>query len=151
MPRLKNPLRKISELTATLPPPSPHDPPDRGAEMASINPRPLVRDQWPMTDFRWKASALVHRPLYFEDIGAERYGHTLSPCLQPLASATRFYASVFILPYKMGLQTPNECVYTLGYYRPGSCAPYMIDPLPFTWRAAAFQAGAVTGTAFVIP
>ena len=41
--------------------------------------------------------------------------------------------------------------YSLGYYRPGSCAPYMIEPLGFTWRAAAFQAGAVTGAAFAIP
>ena len=151
MPRLKNPLRKISELTATLPPPSPHDPPDRGAEMASINPRPLVRDQWPMTDFRWKASALVHRPLYFEDIGAERYGHTLSPCLQPLASATRFYASVFILPYKMGIERPCECVYSLGYYRPGSCAPHIIYRPLWSPRGAAYQTAAVTGLSFAVP
>ena len=70
---------------------------------------------------------------------------------QPIASGVHFFGTLPILPYKMGLQTPNECVYALGYYRPGSCAPYMIDPLPFTWRAALFEAGAWVGGAAVVP
>ena len=34
-------------------------------------------------------------------------------------------------------------MYTLGYYRPGSCAPYMLDPLPISVRAGLMEAGVV--------
>jgi hypothetical protein len=106
---------------------------------------------WPEITYTWKASALCHKPLYYEDVQLERYGHSWPRCAQPLISGAHFFGSTAILPYKMGLQTPNECVYALGHYRPGSCAPYYIEALPFTWRAAAFQAGVVTGLNFVIP
>jgi len=106
---------------------------------------------WSPVTYMWKASGLCHKPLYFEQVQLERYGHDWGPVLQPFVSGAHFFGTIPILPYKMGLQTPNECDYALGYYRPGSCAPYMIEPLGFTWRAAAFQAGAVTGAAFAIP
>lgn len=106
---------------------------------------------WPQITYTWKASALCHKPLYFEQVQLERYGHTTLPDVQPLVSGAHFFGSVAILPYKMGLETPNECIYALGHYRPGSCAPYYIEALPFTWRAAAFQAGAVTGINFALP
>ena len=106
---------------------------------------------WAPVTYMWKASGLCHKPLYFEQVQLERYGHDWGPVLQPFVSGAHFFGTIPILPYKMGLQTPNECDYSLGYYRPGSCAPYMIEPLGFTWRAAAFQAGAVTGAAFAIP
>jgi hypothetical protein len=106
---------------------------------------------WPEITYNWKASALCHKPLYFEDVQLERYGHTWLPDVQPLVSGAHFFGSVAILPYKMGLQTPNECVYALGHYRPGSCAPYYIEALPFTWRAAAFQTGVITGIHFALP
>ena len=117
---------------------------------------PLGQDEleprvWPEITYTWKASALCHKPLYFEDVQLERYGHSWLPDVQPLMSGAHFFGSVAILPYKMGLETPNECIYALGHYRPGSCAPYYIEALPFTWRAAAFQAGAVTGIHFALP
>jgi len=59
------------------------------------------------------------------------------PWVQPLASAANFFLTFPILPYKMGLEMPNECIYTLGYYRPGDCAPYLFDPLPISVRGAA--------------
>lgn len=107
--------------------------------------------QWSETVYLWKASGLCHKPLYFEQVQLERYGHSWGPHLQPLVSGAHFFMTLPVLPYKMGIRTPNECVYTLGYYRPGSCAPYMIDPVPFTWRAAFFEAGAWTAGALVIP
>jgi hypothetical protein len=107
--------------------------------------------RWPQVTYLWKASGLCHKPLYFEQVQVERYGHSWPPVVQPLLSGAHFFASVPLLPYKMGLTTPNECIYTLGHYRPGSCAPYMIEAVPFTWRAAAFEAGAWTGGAFAIP
>jgi hypothetical protein len=106
---------------------------------------------WPQVTYLWKAAGLCHKPLYFEQVQAERYGHSAGPVLDPLVAGAHFFGTFPILPYKMGLMTPNECVYTLGYYRPGSCAPYMIPAVPFTWRAAAFEAGAWTGGAFAIP
>jgi hypothetical protein len=112
---------------------------------------PFQPRNWAPVTYMWKASGLCHKPLYFEQVQLERYGHDWGPVLQPFVSGAHFFGTIPILPYKMGLQPPNECDYSLGYYRPGSCAPYMIEPLGFTWRAAAFQAGAVTGAAFAIP
>jgi hypothetical protein len=68
--------------------------------------------------------------------------------VQPFASAAHFFISVPLLPYKMGLNPPHECVYTLGYYRPGSCAPYMIEPIPLSMRAMAYEALGATAFAF---
>jgi hypothetical protein len=101
--------------------------------------------------YLWKASGMCHKPLYFEQVQLERYGHDWGPVLQPIMSGAHFFGTIPILPYKMGLQTPQECVYTLGYYRPGSCAPYMITQPGFTWRAAAFEAAAVTGVSAAVP
>jgi len=106
---------------------------------------------WEPVTFTWKASALCHKPLYFEEQHLERYGHTVGLGLQPVVSAAHFFLIVPALPYAMGVCPPGECVYTLGYYRPGSCAPYMLDPLPISIRAALWEAGAWTGAAFLFP
>lgn len=112
---------------------------------------PFAGRCWPEVVYMWKASALCHKPLFFEDVALERYGHSTLPCLQPFVSGAHFFGRLPVLPYCMGLTPPNECMYTLGHYRPGSCAPYYIGGMPFTWRAAAFQTGAVVGTAAIIP
>jgi hypothetical protein len=107
--------------------------------------------QFSLTCYRWKAAALCTKGAYFEDIQRERYGHTLCPALQPVCSGVRFLADIVLLPYKMGLETPNECVYTLGHYRVGNCAPHTLDPLPLSLRGALFETGAVVGAAYLIP
>jgi hypothetical protein len=104
----------------------------------------------PLT-YTWTASQLCHKPLYFEDVQLERYGHMAGPWVQPVASAVNFFATFPILPYKMGLELPNECVYTLGYYRPGDCAPYLFDPLPLSVRGMFFEAGAWVGSCALFP
>jgi hypothetical protein len=106
---------------------------------------------WEETTYLWKASALCHKPLFFEDEQLERYGHSWSPCCQPLVSACHFFTRLPVLPYCMGVEPPNECIYALGHYRPGSCAPYMCNPVPLSCRGALFQAGAVTGAVFALP
>lgn len=106
---------------------------------------------WPRTCFQYNASSLCTSAAYFEHPSVERYGHSWGPFMQPVVSAAHFYGSVLFLPYKMGLTPPCECVYTIGYYRPGSCAPYMIDPIPLSIRAGLAQAGTVVGLAYVIP
>ena len=106
---------------------------------------------WDEMYIAWTASGLCHKPLYFEEAQLERYGHSTGPYTQPAVSMAHFFGSLVVLPYSMGLKTPNECVYALGHYRPGNCAPYMLPAVPFTPRAALFQAGAVLGTISILP
>jgi hypothetical protein len=98
-----------------------------------------------MLTFTWTASSLCHKPLYFEDVQLERYGHSFNPWVQPLMSGAHFYASLALLPYNMGLARPNECQYDLGYYRPGNCAPWLMSAFPWSRRAVLSQVGAVAG------
>jgi hypothetical protein len=106
---------------------------------------------WEQNTYMWKASALCHKPLYFEDEQLERYGHSFPPCFQPFVSGAHFFCTLPVLPYCMGVEPPCECVYALGHYRPGNCAPYMCNPIPISPRGALFQAGAVVGTAAILP
>lgn len=106
---------------------------------------------WPEVTYMWKAAANCHKPLYFEQAQLERYGHSWGPCLQPVVSGAHFFTRLPVLPYCMGITPPNECIYSLGHYRPGNCAPYMIPAVPFTKRAALFQAGATVGAAAILP
>lgn len=117
----------------------------------SLEGEQLEPRRWPQITYMWKAAGLCHKPLYFEQVALERYGHSWGPYTQPIMSGVHFFGTLPILPYKMGLQTPNECVYALGYYRPGSCAPYLVGGVPFTWRAAGYEMGVVTGLNFIIP
>ena len=106
---------------------------------------------WNCITYTWKASALCHKPLYFEEVALERYGHSWNPIVQPFVSGAHFFATIPVLPYKMGLTPPQECVYSLGYYRPGNCAPWLVPPIPLSLRAAAFQAAFVGGAIAIIP
>jgi hypothetical protein len=106
---------------------------------------------WPELTYTWKAAALCHKPLYFEEVQSERYGHSHGPFMDPLVSAAHFFVTIPLLPYYMGVDPPWECQYSLGYYRPGSCAPFMEEPFPLSMRGAAVEAGAITGAAFVLP
>jgi hypothetical protein len=99
----------------------------------------------------WHASGVCHKPLYFEDVQLERYGHTRGPVVQTAVSSAHFFANVALLPYKMGINPPYECQYPLGYYRPGSCAPWMMQPFPLSARGALSATGFYTGANFLIP
>lgn len=107
--------------------------------------------QWASSTFAWKASGLCHKPLYWEDVNLERYGHTVGPVAQPFVSGAHFFGTIFVLPYKMGINPPGECQYDLGYYRPGSCAPRYISPLPLSRRGAMLQATSVLGLIWLTP
>lgn len=100
---------------------------------------------------QWKAPGHCHKPLYFDEVQLERYGHDAGPVVQPLISTAHFFANIAVLPYKMGIHPPHECQYSLGYIRPGNCAPYMLQPIPISLRGAAVQAGVVSGAAALIP
>lgn len=87
----------------------------------------------------WRASELFHYPLYFEEAMLERHGHDRWGYLQPVASGIRFYSTIAISPYLHTLQSPCECRYALGHYRPGTCAPVLKDHVPYDRHAAAVQ------------
>lgn len=110
-----------------------------------------IARSWVPSTFTWKASALCHKPLYFEHVGLERYGHTTGPIAEPFVSAAHFFVNIALVPYHMGISPPNECEYALGYYRPGSCAPFLLPPFPISLRGALYEAGVVTGMVFFIP
>lgn len=109
------------------------------------------RRNWVASSVTWKASNAVHKPLYFQDINLERYGHTTGPVLQPVISSAHFFANIATMPYQMGVHLPSECQYALGYYRPGSCAPWITQPVPLSLRGALFQAGTLTTTGLLVP
>ena len=103
------------------------------------------------TMFTWKAAGYCHKPLYFEDWQLERYGHSHGPLADPFFSAAHFFTTLPVLPYKMGVELPWECVYPLGYYRPGDCAPWTVPAIPISLRGMAVEAATVTGLVFLLP
>ena len=102
-------------------------------------------------NFAWTASGLCHKPLYFRELQAERYGHSVGRISQPFFSAAHFFCNVAILPYNMGMRPPQECVYALGHYWPGDPAPRYIPAVPISLRGGLMQAGAVLGAVYVLP
>jgi len=102
-------------------------------------------------NFTWTASGVCHKPLYFEEVQAERYGHTLGYFNQPFLSAAHFFCNTAVLPYKMGMRPPQECVYPLGRYRSGGYAPQYIPAVPISIRGGLLQAGGVLAAVFVLP
>jgi len=106
---------------------------------------------WLASTFNYHASALCHKPLYWEEVQLERYGHTAGPIRQPIISGAHFIINLAALPYRMAINPPGECVYSLGYYRPGNCAPWMIPPIPLSLRGAAAEVGTALGLIYLIP
>ena len=114
------------------------------------HPIDVYHRDWACLTYTWKASALCHKPLYFEEMSAERYGHSWGYA-QPLVSGAHFFGSILTLPYQMGVHPPGECIYALGYYRPGDCAPKIWYQAPLSIRGAFSQAATVTGLVYLIP
>ncbi len=139
-------LKQLKELSTNISPPGGVLPPE-----CPLVEEPGAAHGVVLTTFTWTASALCHKPLYLEDVALERYGHSWGPILQPFVSGTRFYLGTLAIPYKMGIEPPTECVYALGYYRPGSCAPYTLGPIPISARGALLQGIYATGAALSIP
>lgn len=87
----------------------------------------------------WRASQLQYNPLYFQDVPLERHGHRCAGCFQPLVSGAKFYSTIAIYPYLRTLRRPQECIYSLGHYRPGTPAPCLKQHIPYDKRAAAVE------------
>jgi len=117
--------------------------------VCSIGQRGSLQRNWAPQTVTWHASNLCHKPLYFENVQLERYGHSRGPFMQPIQSAFHFFGSIIFLPYNTALHPPNECQYALGYYRPGNCAPWLLDPIPFSRDGIRRQALTSVGLAFI--
>lgn len=141
-------MKMIRDISNDITPPDGNFPID--CPLASKEESFPVR-QFAGTHVTWTASNLCHKPLYFEQPAVERYGHSAGPILQPLLSGAEFLITVPALPYLIAMDPVNECQYPLGYYRPGSCAPYKWNPIPFTIRAGIAEGGIATALVFLIP
>ena len=93
----------------------------------------------PVTQVNWKPANTCHLPLYFEDAMLERHGHVRWGHAQPIVSGAKFFATMPLLPYLKTMHPPCEYRYTLGHFRPGSCAPALKDHLPWDRRAAVVE------------
>jgi|GEM_PF-4507117 len=105
---------------------------------------------WLNYSYRWDAPGFYNKPLYFEQVNLERYGYNWG-AFQPFVSGAQFFVKVPLLPYMMTVHPPCEHVYALGYYRPGSCAPYQINWPEVRLDAAIVEGAFITGLVFLIP
>ena len=69
----------------------------------------------------------------------------------PEEALIRLGAQLALLPYQMALKPPLHHRYALGYYRPGEWAPKLHYQIPLNAKAAAVQAGVMTGAFFIFP
>ena len=106
-----------------------------------------------LTEVNWRPTDFFHQPLYFDDQPLERYGQSLCPELQPIISGGRFFFTLPIIPYKMGLDRTHDCISTLAYERPGKCLPCFREKLvpAFELDAALLQAGTAVALVFLLP
>lgn len=103
------------------------------------------------TVLQWEPTNLWYHPVYFEDVGLERYGHSHRPLLQPFVSSGRFFGQVATLPYQMALRPASSREFALGYYQPGEWAPKKKYQLPFNEEASAAEFLWITGLVLLIP
>ena len=79
---------------------------------------------WSITNYQWTAPNLYHRPLYFEQVNLERYGHFHKNWqIESAISTAHFFGTIPLMPAKTLLSSPCDRVYTLGHHRPGNCNP----------------------------
>jgi hypothetical protein len=130
----------------------PQDIGGKALDQSTLLPEGFDRNEdWLLTQYFWQAPNTFSHPLYFEDVMLERHGHERCPCLTPVLSGVRFFATIPMLPYLGAVREPCDCVYTLGYHRPGSCAPRLLQRPPYERRAAVIQAAATAGAFIAIP
>lgn len=102
-------------------------------------------------EYCWDAPNLFHTPLYFEDVGLERYGHAYCEPFQMLASTAKFGVQLAGLPYQMALAPVHKREYPLGYYRAGDPAPYKAYQIPLNAEAAIKAAYVYGGLSALTP
>lgn len=119
-----------------------------------------VRPSW-MRDFGYQAETthipvgmhycFYSRPLYYEDANLERCGYSLG-LYQNLVSAAHFVGTTALLPYHIGSQPPQDCVWGKGECPQCSIYSFADNYLPPESEEGSWlEAGAVTGLILLIP
>jgi hypothetical protein len=92
---------------------------------AAVPPAPVpgVERCWPGSLAMTPAGKVCHRPLYFEDPMAERYGWYI-PYLQPAISSGRFWLDALLLPGWMVVQPPWSWQCDPAEPAPGDQVPF---------------------------
>ncbi len=118
-------LKSIREIKLDVRDNAERTPTDRSYELAQYGrPGDLATSE---KVFAWAAPNIRYQPLYFEDVALERYGQTLPPNQQFVASNLHFWKSFLTLPRQMRFDPPKSCDYPLGFCRPGDTVPYTIQ------------------------
>lgn len=120
-------FRQINSIRADISLGNRAAPPDCSTELFQSGGRGQIARHAAVTNHSWVAPEIWHQPVYFDDVPLEQYGQTKHPALQPAISMGRFFVSIPAMPYKMIKDPPFSCVSTLGKYRPGSCAPCVLQ------------------------
>ncbi len=115
-------FKPMSEIRAQIRMDRPELPQDRARELFEdampVDEVSLGRDEWPDFQFGWASGVFYHQPLYFEDVGLERYGYSRCAVLQPVASSAHFFGNVALLPFKMMVTHPRSYTSTGSAYYP---------------------------------
>ncbi|HTQ37624.1 MAG TPA: hypothetical protein VMJ32_01275 [Pirellulales bacterium] len=142
----------LEKLSIDITPPGANAKGDQVPFECSLSTDAFVPRNWQCLTYTWKASALCHKPLYFEEDSIERYGHSWGPLgFEDAQTYIHFFGDLVLLPYNVGVQTPCECDYALGYYRVGDCAPWICDPFPLSCRGLLTGAIGYCGVAALFP
>ena len=108
-----------------------------------------VRD-WFASGYSWTAPVVAYKPLYFEHVNLERYGHHYG-VLQPAVSAAHFFGRIPAIPYMRGAQAGHRRNDVVGLNRPGGRDPYRAHRPPVSLRGALYQGAATAGFIFLVP
>jgi hypothetical protein len=145
--------KRIAQVPLDIRPPQGELPTDMAAAEFAESPETDFQQETksrPELLVSWTPWTLCFRPLYFEEVGLERYGCSAGP-FQSSISAARFFFGVGLLPYKEIARLPRSCVCSNGFSRCGDV------PLPgyldcrFHLDGAAFEAAALTAIVLSLP
>lgn len=146
-------IRKAVEVPplAEMDDPQLREPADQAGAM--LRKRPPFKF-WPVYRDPWVASrdsfAFHHNPLWFEDPNLERCGRGKGH-FTSVSSFLQFNTNIAFLPYRMTAEPWHACVRTLPdctVCQKFGCDAYLP---PWSWRAAAVQAGCIVGFIYAIP
>jgi hypothetical protein len=145
--------RRVTEVSVDIRPPQGELPPDLAAAAFAAS---AAADDEPANASRqetvvaWTPWTLCYRPLYFEEVGLERYGREVG-CIQPGVSAVHFFFGVGLLPYKIVSRFPTSCQCSNGFSRCGDVPPPGYIDNRVHLDAAAIEAALLAGIVLALP
>jgi hypothetical protein len=146
-------IKRVTAIPLDIRPPKGELPSDLGAAAfakgSGTDERRASQDRGEVV-VSWTPWTICYRPLYFEEIGLERYGCS-SGIWQPGISAAHFFTTIPLLPYKMMVRLPRSCVCSNGFSRCDDCPPPGYTTSGFRLDGAMFEAAIVAGIVLSLP